>query len=112
MVETLQEATAGNLINHTSVPFQGKFVSSSQNSGFTQVCCPAQHPLARLPKEQWSPASRRLARCAVMTSGKTALASDKKMLCMEEGTISLMQFHSVIFEYRLSKRIILLINSL
>ena len=97
MVETLQEATADNLINHKSVPLQGKFVSTSQNCGFTQGCRPAQHPLTCLPKEQWSPASRRHARCAVLTSGKTALASDKKMLCMERGTISVMQFHSVNF---------------
>ena len=41
MFETLQEATGGKLINHKSVPFQGKFVSTSQNSGFTQVSCPA-----------------------------------------------------------------------
>ena len=88
MVETLQEAIGGNLINHKSVPFQGKFVSTSQNSGFTEVCCPAQYPLTCLPKEQWSPVSRRLARCTVITSGKTALASAKKMLCMERGTIS------------------------
>ena len=34
------------------------------------------------------------------------------MLCMERGTFSVMQLHSVIFEYRLNKRISLIINSL